>query len=340
MIDPVDEQARAKAAEQQLQLTKPAGALGRLEDLGNQLSAISGRVPPPSPMPALVAVFAGDHGIHAQGVTPWPQEITRSMAATIAKGRAGVSAIARTVGADVWITDVGMMAPVDHPAIRQRAIARGTQDFSVDPAMTREQVDAAIEVGRHTAAQAVAAGYRCLATGEVGLANTTPAAALISVFTDRSPEEVTGRGAGSDDAMLAHKAQVIADAIALHGATADDPMGALAAVGGFEHAALVGLILGGAEQRVPVILDGVIACSAALVACRLDPDVTGYLVAGHAGVEPGITAALETLGLEPLVELGLRLGEGTGAALALPLLAAAAAIPNEMATFADLAQES
>lgn len=340
MIEPVDEGARALAAEQQLQLTKPAGALGRLEELGNQLSAISGQVPPPSPTPALVAVFAGDHGVHAQGVTPWPQEITRAMAATIAQGKAGVSAIARTVGADVWITDVGMLAEVAHPAIRQRAVGRGTADLSVQAAMTREQTDAAIAVGRETAAEAVAAGYRALATGEVGLANTTPAAALISVFTSRSADEVTGRGAGSDDEMLAHKAQVIADAIALHGATADDPLDALSAVGGFEHAALVGLILGGAEHRVPVVLDGVIACSAALVAARIDPDVTGYLVAGHAGVEPGIAAALATLGLVPLVELGLRLGEGTGAALALPLLAAAAAIPNQMATFADLAQES
>lgn len=332
-IAPVDEDARQQAEQRQLTLTKPPGALGELEVLGNQLSAISGECPPPVPEPGLVVVFAADHGVQAQKVSPWPQEITVQMAANIAAGGAGVNVLARAAGAQVRIVDLGMLTPV--PGVDDRRIAPGTADFTVGPAMTREQALAAIETGRELARQAADEGFRVLVPGEVGIANTTPAAALVAVFTGRPAVEVTGRGAGADDVMLARKAAVIDAGIAFNQASADDPLGALAAVGGFEHAAMVGLILGAAELRLPLVLDGVIACSAALVAVALCPAVQGYLVGGHAGAEPAIQAAHQKLGLRPLVDLGLRLGEGSGGAAALPQVVMAAKILREMATFAD-----
>ncbi len=336
-IEPVDEAARGLAAARQLQLTKPPGALGRLEEIGNQLSAISGHVPPPLPTPALVAVFAGDHGVHAAGVTPWPQEVTRQMAANIALGGAGINAIARTVGAEVRVIDVGMLSPVDVPGVEGAAVVRGSADFSRGPALTRDQAEQLIEVGVRVARDAVDQGFRSLATGEVGLANTTVAAALVSVFTGRPAAEVTGRGAGSDDAMLAHKTEVIDAAIAAHRPDPSDPVGVLAAVGGPEHAATVGLILGAAGARIPVLVDGVIGCSAALVAHALCPHVRGYLIAGHDGAEPGVRAALDHLSLAPVLSLGMRLGEGTGAAMAIPLVTASAAILRDMTTFDEAA---
>ncbi|GAA1391208.1 nicotinate-nucleotide--dimethylbenzimidazole phosphoribosyltransferase [Luteococcus peritonei] len=332
-ITPVDEQARAAAEAHQLQLTKPAGALGELETLGNQLAAIARTCPPPVPEAGLVCVFAGDHGVQAQGVSPWPQEVTRQMAANIAAGGAGVNVIARAAGAAVRIVDVGMLQAVD--GVRDERLAAGTQDLSQGPAMTREQALAAVEVGISTAQQAVRDGFDVLVPGEVGIGNTTPAAALTSVFTGLDPELTTGRGAGAPDPMLAHKVATIRRGIEVNRAVAGDPIGALAAVGGFEHAAVVGLLLGAAEQRVPVVLDGAIACAAALVAVALCPAVQGYLVAGHEGAEPGIRRACEQLGLRPVLSLGLRLGEGTGGALALPVVATAARVLGEMATFAS-----
>lgn len=333
-IAPVDADARAAAEARQLTLTKPPGSLGRLEALGNQLAAIAGICPPPVPAPALVGVFAGDHGVQtAQRVSPWPSEVTLQMAANIALGGAGVSVLARNAGADVRVFDVGMAAPVAVEGVRDVAVARGTADLASGPAMTREQAVAALEVGIAAAADAVAEGYRCLLTGEVGIGNTTPAAALVSVFTEADPADVTGRGAGADDEMLAHKVAVIARGIEVNEASDADPLAALAGVGGFEHAAMTGFILGGAAARVPVVLDGVIACSAALVACALAPAASGYLIAAHEGVESGIKVALAHLGLTPVVALDLRLGEGSGAATVLPIVRGSALLLREMATF-------
>lgn len=336
-ITPVDEQARAAAEARQPRLTKPAGALGELETLGNQLSAISGQCPPPVPERALVCVFAADHGVQAQRVSPWPQEVTVQMAANIVGGGAGINVLARSAGADVATIDVGMLTPV--AGCRDERVAPGTADFTAGPAMTAEQAIAAVEVGIRTARRAVANGYRALVPGEVGIGNTTPAAALVCAMTGALPQEVAGRGAGADDTMLAHKIDVIRIGLERHGLAtgqgAQDPLRTLACVGGFEHAAVVGLLLGAAEARVPVVLDGVIACSAALVAVALEPKVRGYLVAGHDGAEPAIRCATSSLGLRPLLSLGLRLGEGTGGALALPIVAAAARVLGEMATFDD-----
>lgn len=336
-ILPVSPSALAEAEARQATLTKPPGSLGLLEAVGNRLAAIAGRCPPPIPEPAVVGVFAGDHGVVAADVTPWPQEITGQVIVNIAHGGAAINALTRQVGARIVLTDVGCAADLPpHPLVRDRRVARGTRDFRHGPAMTRAEATRAIEVGIDVALEAVDGGARLLATGEMGIGNTTPASALIAVFTGAPPAAVTGGGAGASGAMLAHKAAVIEAALARHAPDPADPIGALAAVGGLEHAALAGFILGAAARRVPVVLDGVIACSAALAAVALAPDAAGYLLSGHAGVEPGIAVALDWLGLTPLVDLGLRLGEGTGAALAIPLVQAAARVLGEMATFDDL----
>lgn len=335
-ITPVSEEALAAAEERQGTLTKPPGSLGELEVVGNTLCAIARACPPPVPTSPVIGLFAGDHGVWAQGVSPWPQEVTVQMALNIASGGAAISVLGRQLGAQVWVTNVGVAGVVPaHPGVRDKLVRRGTRDFTVEPAMTRDEAIAAIEVGIGTAYEAVDGGADCLLTGEMGIGNTTPAAALIAALTGASIDAVTGRGAGADDKMLAHKVAVIRKGLSLHRAEADDPLGLLAAVGGLEHAALAGFILGGAARGVPVIIDGVIAASAALVAVALAPAVRGYLLAGHAGMEPGITEAVAQLGLRPLLDLNLRLGEGSGAAMALPIVQAGARILGEMATFDD-----
>lgn len=339
-IRELDEQAMAEADERQDRLTKPRGSLGVLESLGRQLSGIARQVPPPVPGKPVVGVFAGDHGVVAQGVTPHPSEVTVQMALNMTAGGAAVNVLAREHGAEVWVTNVGVKG--DLPAdstVRDRRVAAGTRDFSQEPAMTREQALQALEVGIETAREAIEQGADVLLLGEMGIGNTTPAAALIAVLTGEDVDAVTGFGAGANDDMVRHKAGVIRAAIDKHQPDPADPVDVLAKVGGYEHAALAGFILGGAAHRVPVVVDGVIACSAALVATALCPTAEGYLVAGHAGVEPGIKAALTKLGMKPLVDLGLRLGEGTGAVLALPVVRAAALVLNEMATFDSAAVE-
>jgi nicotinate-nucleotide--dimethylbenzimidazole phosphoribosyltransferase len=333
-IRPLDVTAMTAARELQGRLTKPAGSLGQLEDLAVRLAGLAGRCPPPVPSRPVVAVFAGDHGVHAQRVTPWPQEVTAQMVANFLAGGAVVNAFARQIGADVVVVDVGVASPVElHDGLWVRRVRSGTADFSREPAMTRDEAQAALEVGAQVAAELVADGYDCLITGDMGIANTTPAAALIAAFTGADAAAVTGRGTGIDDATLDRKRRVVAEALARHRPDPADPVGVLAAVGGLEHAALAGYILGGAAAGVPVILDGVIADSAALAAVALAPDAAGALVAGHRSAEPGAAVALAHLGLSPLVDLGLRLGEGTGALLAVPLVASAVRVLHEVATF-------
>jgi nicotinate-nucleotide--dimethylbenzimidazole phosphoribosyltransferase len=334
-IAPPDEPARAAAVERLDRMTKPRGSLGRVEDVAVALAGIAGTCPPPVPEPAAVAVFAGDHGVHAQGVTPWPQEVTAQMVANFLAGGAVVNAFAKRLGAEVCIVDVGVAAPPLDPApgLVPRRIADGTGDLSTGPALSRDQARAAVEVGIETARDLVAAGNRCLVTGDMGIANTTAAAALVSAFTGADPAEVTGRGTGIDDATLARKASVVTAALGRHRPDPADPLGVLAAVGGLEHAALVGFVLGGAALRVPVLLDGVNAGAAALAAAAFAPHARGCWVAGHRSAEPGHARALAHLGLHPLLDLGMRLGEGTGALLALPLLQSAAQALQDVATF-------
>ncbi|MFF7093639.1 nicotinate-nucleotide--dimethylbenzimidazole phosphoribosyltransferase [Streptomyces rubradiris] len=333
-IRPLDAKALGEAWERQKRMTKPAGALGMLEIISAQLCGLSRQCPPPIPEPAAVAVFAGDHGVHAQGVTPWPQEVTAQMVANFLGGGAVCNAFATQVGAEVCVVDVGVAADLPAtPGLLPRKIRGGTSDMTAGPAMTREEAKAAIEVGIETARDLVAAGNKALLTGEMGIANTTASAALISVFTGADPAEVTGRGTGINDETLVRKTEVVRRALELHRPDPADPIGVLAAVGGFEHAAMVGLLLGGASLRTPVILDGVSAGAAALVARAIAPEVLAACIAGHRSAEPGHVAALNKLGLRPLVDLDLRLGEGTGALLALPLVQSTARAMHEVATF-------
>ncbi|CAL9601821.1 nicotinate-nucleotide--dimethylbenzimidazole phosphoribosyltransferase [Streptomyces sp. enrichment culture] len=333
-IRPLDAKALGEAWERQKRMTKPAGALGMLEIISAQLSGLSRQCPPPIPEPAAVAIFAGDHGVHAQGVTPWPQEVTAQMVANFLGGGAVCNAFATQVGAEVCIVDVGVSADLPAtPGLLPRKIRAGTSDMTTGPAMTREEAKQAVEVGIETARDLVAAGNKALLTGEMGIANTTASAALISVFTGADPAEVTGRGTGINDETLVRKTDVVRRALELHQPDPADPLGVLAAVGGFEHAAMVGLLLGGASLRTPVILDGVSAGAAALVARAIAPEVLAACIAGHRSAEPGHVAALNTLGLRPLVDLDLRLGEGTGALLALPLVQSTARAMHEVATF-------
>ncbi|OWA04834.1 5,6-dimethylbenzimidazole synthase [Streptomyces sp. CS227] len=333
-IRPLDAKALGEAWERQKRMTKPAGALGMLEIISAQLSGLSRKCPPPVPEPAAVAVFAGDHGVHAQGVTPWPQEVTGQMVANFLGGGAVCNAFAAQVGAEVCVVDVGVATELPAtPGLLPRKVRPGTADMTAGPALTREEVKAAIEVGIETARDLVAAGNKALLTGEMGIANTTASAALISVYTGADPAEVTGRGTGINDETLARKTDVVRRALELHRPDPADPIGVLAAVGGLEHAAMAGLLLGGASLRTPVILDGVSAGAAALVARAIAPEVLAACIAGHRSAEPGHVAALNKLGLRPLVDLDLRLGEGTGALLALPIVQSAARAMHEVATF-------
>ncbi len=333
-IRPLDAEAMAAARQRQAIMTKPAGSLGQLEDVSVQLAGLAGSCPPPLPEPAAVAIFAADHGVHAQGVTPWPQEVTAQMVANFLDGGAVVNAFAAQAGAEVVVVDVGVNAGLSQmPGLLPRKIGPGTADFTTGPAMTRDQAVAAIGVGIEVARELVVAGNRCLLTGDMGIANTTASAAMIAVFTGQDPASVTGLGTGVDSATLARKVEVVRVGLALHRPDPADPVGVLAAVGGYEHAALAGFIIAAAALRVPVILDGVIAGAAALAACALAPDAVGCLLAGHRSVEPGHTVSLEHLGLHPLVDLELRLGEGTGALLALPIVQSACRALREVATF-------
>jgi nicotinate-nucleotide--dimethylbenzimidazole phosphoribosyltransferase len=279
-------------------------------------------------------VFAGDHGVHAQRVTPWPQEVTAQMVANFLAGGAVVNAFAEQIGATVTVVDVGVATALDPaPGLVIAKVRAGTRDLSVEPALTREETVAAIEAGISTAEAVIDRGAGILVTGDMGIANTTPAAALIAAFTGADAATVTGRGTGIDDDMLAHKTSVVAAALARHDPDPGDPVGVLAAVGGCEHAALTGFILAAAARRTPVLVDGVIALSAALAAVALAPDAVGALIAGHRSAEPGAGVALAHLGLAPLLDLRMRLGEGTGALLAVPVVAGAVRVLHSVATF-------
>jgi nicotinate-nucleotide--dimethylbenzimidazole phosphoribosyltransferase len=328
-----DATAMDEARARQLQLTKPPGALGVLEDASVALCGIQAACPPRRLATPAVAVFAGDHGVHAQGVSPWPQEVTASMVANFRAGGAAVNVLARQAGADVVVVDMGVAADLEPgPDLLDHKVRPGTSDLALGPAMTRQEAVEGLLAGVSVADLLVDRGHDVLLTGDMGIANTTASAALVAALTGALPEAVTGRGTGIDETVLARKVEVVVRALRARPVTAD-PVETLASLGGFEHAGLAGFILGAARRRVLVILDGVIAGAAALVAQALAPAVAGYCFAGHRSVEPGHAVALAQLGLRPLVDLDLRLGEGTGALLALPLVEAAGATLREMATF-------
>jgi nicotinate-nucleotide--dimethylbenzimidazole phosphoribosyltransferase len=332
-VAPGDHPTMQEARDRQAQLTKPVGALGVLEDVSIKLAGIQAVCPPAAMTRPVVAVFAGDHGVHAQGVTPWPQEVTAAMVENFRAGGAAVNVLARRAGADVYVVDMGVAADLaPGPRLLDHKLGKGTSDLATGPAMSREEAVQGILAGADVANRLVDDGHDCLLTGDMGIANTTPSAALVAAFTGAEPELVVGRGTGVDDATLARKVEVVSRALHDRPVT-DDPVETLASVGGFEHAGLTGFVLGAACRRVPVVLDGVIAGAAALAAAALAPDTVDYLFAGHRSVEPGHAVALGKLGLRPVVDLDLRLGEGTGAALAFPVIESAGAVLREMATF-------
>jgi nicotinate-nucleotide--dimethylbenzimidazole phosphoribosyltransferase len=335
-IQPLDASALADAEARQAGLVKPAGSLGVLESLSIQLAGVQRACPPAVPSQPAVALFAGDHGVLAQGVTSWPADITAVMVEVFRAGGAAVNVLARACGASVTVVDIAVAIDVAEgvgagATVLARKVRRGTADLAKGPAMTRDEAVAGLEVGIAVAHQLIDGGADLLLTGDMGIGNTTPSAALIAAFTGTAAAVVTGRGTGIDDEMLTHKTGIVAAAVARTDGI-DDAVDLLAEVGGLEHAGVAGLILGAASRGVPVVLDGVIAGSAALVAQRLAPAAIDYCIAGHRSVEPGHVAALAQLGLRPIVELDLRLGEGTGAALVVPIVQASARILNEMAT--------
>ncbi|QEM82306.1 nicotinate-nucleotide--dimethylbenzimidazole phosphoribosyltransferase [Halomonas binhaiensis] len=338
-IQPADASARERAQARLDMLTKPPGSLGRLEHLVADLAAISGeglpRVDPPA-----VLVFAADHGVAEEGVSAFPQAVTAQMVTNFANGGAAINVFARQVGARLEVIDVGVATPYemrpgeDRGAVVVDRVRAGSGNIAREDAMTREQALAALMVGSRAVDRAREAGCRCLILGEMGIANTTSSSALLAAFTGVAPEQVVGRGTGIDDAGLKHKCDVIATALG-RGTCADDALATLARLGGLEIAAMVGAFLAGAAARLPVLVDGFIATVAALTACRLCPAVRDYLIFGHLSQEAGHGHALSAVGGNPLLQLDLRLGEGSGAALAYPLLDAACRMLAEMATFDD-----
>lgn len=318
-------------------LTKPRGSLGRLEDLALRLFLIQGREPGVDP--ARIYTVAGDHGVAARGVSLFPQEVTRQMVANFLSGGAAVNVLAEVAGVEHFVVDAGCAGPQfdPHPALIRNRIAPGTADISVGPAMIEEECLEALLLGADLAEKAAKAGIRALGAGDMGIANTTPSTALYCALLDLDPAEVAGPGTGLDRAGVGRKAGIVAQALEANAAAVAgrDPLAVLAALGGLEIACLAGLVLGGAACGLVVCLDGFISTAAYAAARAICPRVSGYCVLSHASAEPGHALAVERLGLEPVLDLGMRLGEGTGAALVLPVLRAAAAVFNRMASFAD-----
>jgi nicotinate-nucleotide--dimethylbenzimidazole phosphoribosyltransferase len=335
-IAPLDEVAISAARQRLDRLTKPPGSLGRLERLVEQLAGITGSATPRIERPAVV-VFAGDHGVTAQGVSAYPSDVTAQMVANFVDGGAAINVLARAAGAELVVVDVGVAGPEVQASgaarLVQARVRAGTRDMTVEPAMTREEARAAITVGREVVGDLIVGGCDVMALGEMGIGNTTAASAIVAALTGRPPADVTGRGTGLDDDAVSHKVTVIEAALRRHRPTLNDPVGTLTAVGGLEIAALVGAMLAAAETRIPLVLDGFITGAAALVAVAIAPNVGPRLIASHRSTEPGHRIVLEQLGLEPLLDLELRLGEGSGAALALPIIRAATLLLAEMATF-------
>jgi len=334
-----DEGAAAKARAHQEQLTKPPGSLGRLEELAVFYAGTRGMFPVAPPARARICVFAADHGVTVEGVSPYPSSVTAAMVSNFVAGGAAISVLARQHDIELRVVDVGIataeLPPVAAPkaAFAAHAVRPGTGNLRREVAMTRDEALRAINVGALQAGLAAGEGVELLGAGEMGIGNTTAAAAVVCALTGKEPDVVVGRGTGVDAAGLARKIAVVRDALDLHRPT--EPLEALAAVGGLEIAAMAGLMIGGAQQRVPVVVDGFISGAAALVATRLVPGVRDYLCFSHLSAERGHRVVCDALDARPLFDLGMRLGEGTGAALAISLLRAAVRLQSEMATFAS-----
>lgn len=330
-----NETARAEALTRQGQLTKPPGALARLEDIAVQLAALQG-VERPQLQRIHISVFAADHGVAAEGVSLFPQAVTAEMVRNFARGGAAISVLAKQLNATLEVLNLGTVSVVEAlPGVRDERIAAGTANFAQAPAMTEAQLAQALQAGRAAVLRAKQSGAQLFIGGEMGIANTTSASAIACVLLQSEPALLSGPGTGLDSKGVAHKAQVIAQALAKHQLKHSNPSSVLRHVGGFEIAGLCGAYIAAAQQGLPVLVDGFISTVAALAAVRINPDVRNWLLFGHTSAEPGHQRVLAALDAQPILQLGMRLGEGSGAAMAVPILRLACALHNGMATFAE-----
>ena len=335
MLKPPDAKAMAEARARQDMLTKPRGSLGRLEELSIQLAGIQG-TPIPQIKDKAIVTMAGDHGVVAEGVSAYPKEVTAQMVINFVRGGAGINIIAQQVGARVVVVDMGVAANLEpiHQLL-SRKIALSTQNMASGPAMSREQAIKAVEAGIEVVMSEIPKGLDIVGTGDMGIGNTTASSAICAIMTGKTVAEVTGRGTGIDNEQLKHKIEVINRALAINQPDPKQPMDVLAKVGGFEIGGLVGVMLGAAAHRVPVSIDGFISGAAALIATALSPGLGDFLIAAHVSAEAGHKLLLRHLRLQPLLNLGMRLGEGTGAALGIFLAETAARVLSGMSTFAE-----
>lgn len=333
-IEEIDLNILSRAQQRLDSLTKPKGSLGRLEEFAKRIVGITGNLMPPLFEKKAIFTFAGDHGVVDEGVSLFPKEVTVQMVHNFLEGGAGINVLARHTGAEVVVVDIG----VDHDfgennGLIRRKVVRGTKNMRKGPAMTKGEAQSTINTGFAIAVEYAEKGYGLFGTGDMGIGNTTPSSAIAAVMTGSSPAQVTGKGTGISDESLCRKIAVIEDAIALNMPERNDPVDVLAKVGGAEIGGIAGFILGAASRRIPVVVDGLISTAGAIIAYSIEPSSRDYMFAAHNSVEKGHRVMLEAMGLEPVLDLGLRLGEGTGAALAMALIEAGLRIYREMATF-------
>ena len=334
-IEPIEQAWLNAARERQLTLTKPPGSLGRLEEIANRLAAIQ-RTTTPAVTKKRIYVVAGDHGVTVEGVSAYPREVTPQMVDNFLRGGAAINVLGRAAGIEVKVVDAGVDADLsDRAGLIHAKVVRGTANFTVGPAMTRESAEACLINGIELAQSAAGDGINLLGIGEMGIGNTTAASAITAVLLERDPETVTGRGTGIDDAGLAHKIEVIRRALEINHPETEDAIDILAKVGGAEIGVMTGIVLGAAAKHLPIVADGFISTTAAALALKLQPNARDYLFNGHRSAERGHTALIEFIGEQPLLDLSMRLGEGTGAALAMSIIEGAVKLLSEMATFVD-----
>lgn len=334
-IKQTDNEAKEKASALQDSLTKPQGSLGRLEQISIQIAAIQGKVKPVIKEKAIITM-AGDHGVIKEGIVEWPQEVTAQMVLNFLNDGAAINVITKHVGARVAVVDIGVATDIPaHPNLIVKRVAKGTKNMAEGPAMTREEAIKAIEAGIEIVNEECKKGLDIVGTGDMGICNTTPSAAICSVITGKPAECVTGRGTGIDDEHLSQKIKVVKRAIEKNKPNPKDALDVLEKLGGFEIAGIVGVIIGAAANGIPVVIDGFISGAGALIATELAPETKDYIIAGHRSKEPGHRVMLEHMGLEPVLDLDMRLGEGTGAALAFSLIEASVKILSDMATFGE-----
>ena len=338
-IESLDEEMMEQARERVDNLIKPPKSLGRLEDIAIQLTGITRKLYPTIDQKAII-VMAADHGVYEEGISSNPQEITFAQTLLFQKGLPGVCAIGRVSGANIIPVDIGIKGEVpDDAGVIKRKIKSGTDNMAKGPAMTREEAIRSVEVGIEIANQEVEKGVNLLGTGEMGIGNTTPSTAILSILGNCDPMEITGRGAGVGEGGIEHKAAVIRKAIEINKPNSADAIDVLAKVGGLEIGGLAGVMLGAAANRIPVVIDGYISTVAALIATSIEPKAKEYFITSHASAEPGGRLANELLGIEPMLNMDMCLGEGSGAALAFPIIEAAVSMMQHMPTFAEVGME-